>query len=234
MSQKRKFSRKSKQKVVIHDDGEGNWLISYADLMTLLWGFFVILSAFSVPNQELLEKLKESTAKSMGGEYKNPFNELSDRLKNVLKELNLENDAIVETLSDGVKLTMKATNFFDSGRSDLKGNAKKILLKIGTVLIKENGKFQVLVEGHTDDVPIKTKHTPSNWELSADRASTVVRLFEGQGVAHNNLRPIGLADVDPLIDIKKIPKSELKNARAKNRRIVIRLQKIIPKRMSRK
>ena len=51
-----------KQTVVVEDDGEGNWLVSYADMMTLLFGFFVILSAFSTPDTQKMEKLKQATS----------------------------------------------------------------------------------------------------------------------------------------------------------------------------
>lgn len=226
----RKYRLKKRRTLVEHDDSEGNWLISYADLMTLLWGFFVILSAMSIPNPELIEKLKQSTSVSMGGEYEQPFNEITDRLLDVLKSVNLEEEASVEVLTDGVKITMKSGHFFQSGSSDLNSHALSVLTRIGDVIKDEGRDFKVLVEGHTDDIPMKSKETPSNWELSSDRASTVVRLFESRGVDHSLLRPIGLADVDPLVDIQGLDNAQLREARAKNRRIVVRLQKKVARR----
>jgi flagellar motor protein MotB len=84
--------RKSRQyhKPHVEEDWEGNWLISYADLMTLLWFFFVILTAFSTPDVAKVEKLKEATATSMGGKYDSPYNELTDRLKIIIADLKLE------------------------------------------------------------------------------------------------------------------------------------------------
>ena len=93
------------------DNSDGNWLISYADMMTLLWGFFVIVSAFSVPSKAIIEKIKETTSKSMGEVYVKPFNEISDELQSVLSELNLESDAQIENLTDGIKITMKSGKF---------------------------------------------------------------------------------------------------------------------------
>jgi len=208
------------------DHGDGNWLISYADMMTLLWGFFVILSSISVPSKALIEKLKESTSKSMGGEYQKPFNEVTDELKKALKELNLEKEAQIETLSDGVKVTMKSGRLFESGSSALPAETTKTLTKIGLIIKKQDKSFRILVEGHTDDVPIKNGLTPSNWELSSNRASNVVRLFESLGINHASLRPIGYADVEPLIPYNSLKQEELARARAQNRRIVIRLEKL--------
>lgn len=229
----RKSQRLSRIKVQIQEEhSDNNWLISYADLMTLLWGFFVIISAFSVPSKVLIEKLKESTSKSMGGEYKKPFNEITDELTIVLKELNLEKETKIETLTDGVKVTIKSGNFFDSGSSALSEKTKAILTRIGLVLKKQDKNFRILVEGHTDDVPMKTVGIPSNWELSSNRANSVVRLFESVGVRHDVLRPIGFADVEPLMEVGKLRDDDLMSARTKNRRIVIRLQKLEPLRMT--
>ncbi|MDO9183999.1 MAG: OmpA family protein [Bacteriovorax sp.] len=213
------------------EHGDGNWLISYADMMTLLWGFFVIISAFSVPSKDLIEKVKESTSKAMGGKYEKPFNEITDELLKVLKEMNLEQETKIETLTDGVKLTIKSGSFFESGSSAVPEQTKEVLSKIAIILKKQDSKFRILVEGHTDDVPIKTLGTPSNWELSSNRAANVVRLFESLGVKHEVLRPIGFADVEPLVDITNLKDEELLKARTQNRRIVIRLQQLVATRL---
>lgn len=223
--------KKFKNKTEVTDDGDGNWLVSYADMMTLLWGFFVIISAFSVPSKDLIEKLKESTATAMGGEYQKPFNEITNELESVLKELNLENDAKVETLTDGVKITVKSNNFFESGSTNLSDPTKEVLTKIGTILKKQNNTFKILVEGHTDDVPVKKELGVSNWELSSNRAASVVKLFESIGVKHELLRPVGFADVEPLVSTVNLQNEELAKARSQNRRIVIRLQKTEAPRM---
>lgn len=217
---------------VHHDDGEGNWLISYADLMTLLWGFFVIVSALSTPDPSKLEKLKEKTSESMGGKYELPYNELSDSIKKVLKELNVDKDVQIENLADGVKITAQSAKFFDQGKAALTTEAQLIINRVGGVLKEKAEDFIILVEGHTDDVPINTVAFPSNWELSLKRATEVVHLFEALGLPHNNLRPVGLSDVQPLVKIEGLSGNELEAARTKNRRIIIRLQKKLPARMN--
>jgi chemotaxis protein MotB len=216
---------------VHHDDGEGNWLISYADLMTLLWGFFVIISAFSTPNPDKLELMKKKTSESMGGKYIQPYNEITDTLKNVLKELNVDKDVQIETLTDGVKITAQSAKFFEPGKANLTDEAQTVLKRVGEVLALKAKDFIILVEGHTDDVPIHTVAFPSNWELSLRRATEVIHMFEDIGLPHANLRPLGLADVQPAIKPEGLTGDELANARAKNRRIIIRLQKMIPPRV---
>jgi chemotaxis protein MotB len=213
------------------DDGEGNWLISYADLMTLLWGFFVIISAFSTPDTGKLEKLKEKTVEAMGGKYVSPYNEISDRLKDIVSKFNLEKDIKIENSSDGVKISIQSGYFFDSGEASLKIPAQDLLSKMSSAIIHPNNtklQFRVVIEGHTDDLPIKTAEFPSNWDLSLKRSAVVARLFEGLGVKHEHLQPIGKADLEPVTKISEDMSEEQKiQARSQNRRIVIRLQKLI-------
>jgi chemotaxis protein MotB len=222
---------KRKKKVIHVEEGDGNWLISYADMMTLLWGFFVILNAYSVPNKAIMEKLKESTSKAMGGEYKKPNLEFTQELTKVFEELKIENESQVESTSDEIKITLKSGSFFDSGSSELPDHAKIVLEQISNILKKRDKQFRILIEGHTDDVRMKRADNFSNWELSSNRANSVVKFMESSGIRHESLRPIGYADVEPLIDPKNLTDEKLANARSQNRRIVIRLQKIIEPRL---
>jgi len=81
--------------------------------------------------------------------------------------------------------------------------------------VLEPGTQAIEVEGHTDDIPIFTPQFPSNWELSAARASSVVRLFIDQGVTAERLRAVGLASYRP------ISSNETPEGRARNRRVTI-------------
>ena len=215
-----------------HDDGEGNWLVSYADMMTLLFGFFVILTAFSTPDPAKMEKLKETTAKSMGGQYTKPFESLNLSLKQILEQMKLDQQVKIIDTGDGIAISSRGTLFFDSGSSQLKPEAEKLMQEIAGILAREANEFRILVEGHTDDVPTNSKMYPSNWELSSARASTVVRLLEAKGIPHANLRPLGLADTEPSVPNLSEQGVPITDNRAINRRIVVRIQKTLPKRMS--
>src|SRR3989339_440359 len=213
--------------VEVHDDGEGNWLVSYADMMTLLWGFFVIITIFSTPDASKFEKLKEHTSQAMGGTYQRPLNELTEELEQVFAEMNINQDIRIENLIDGIKLTASSTRFFASGDASLSTESKSILENIGKIFQDRAQGYKIIIEGHTDDVPINTKEFPSNWELSLRRSSEVVRLFENMGIPHADLRPVGLSDIEPMKEIGGLSGDKLRDARAQNRRIVIRIQKQI-------
>lgn len=224
----------NKRKVVDvhHDDGEGNWLVSYADMMTLLFGFFVILTSFSEPDAAKLEQMKQATSKSMNVKYVKPYEELVDDLHNIIRGMNMDKDIKIIEESDGVALVIRGALFFDSGSSDLTSQASALITKISPVILKQSKDFRVIVEGHTDDVPIVSQRFPSNWELSSARASSVVRLLEGLGYPHEHMRPVGLSDTQPLVPNSTAEGSPLNDNRAQNRRILIRMQRILPSRMS--
>lgn len=215
--------------IEVRDDGEANWLISYADLMTLLFAFFVLLTAFSTPSSDKFEKLREATAKSMGGTYTKPFNELSDELKTVLSEMNISSSVKIENLTEGLILTASTTRFFASASDKLDPEAEEILIQLAEILKKKAGGFKIIVEGHTDDVPINRNGFTTNWDLSLSRASQVVKLFEKHGIAHESLRPVGLSDIEPRQKTDGLSGEALTRARELNRRIVIKIIKNLAK-----
>jgi chemotaxis protein MotB len=222
---------KWRERLVHSDDGEGNWLVSYADMMTLMFCFFVILSAFSKPDPGKLEQLKEETSKSMGVKYENPYQKLSQVLEDLLKNSGIARDAEVLKTDEGITIVSKGTSFFDSGSAELKPQAAEFLGNIANTLGKSARDMRVVVEGHTDNVPTASRMFASNWELSSVRASTVVRLFEKQGFPHEGLRPIGYGDTEPVVPNDTPAGDPIPENQAKNRRIVIRIQRQLPPRM---
>lgn len=223
---------KKKEWHVFHDDGEGNWLVSYADMMTLLLGFFVILAAFSNPDARKMEKLKKETAKSMGGIYERPFQELTEALKNVLTDARLESQMHLEETADGVTLSVRGALFFDSGSTELKEAAARLMGQLSEVIVRQAKGFNIVVEGHTDDTPISSKQFASNWELSSARASTVVRLLEERGFPHLNLSPVGYADTQPIVPNRDPDGQANPSNQALNRRVVIRIKRQLPERVA--
>lgn len=113
----------------------------------------------------------------------------------------------------GVVLDINASALFDPGEATLQIHAAHTLAAVAKVL--ESGTEAIEVEGHTDDIPIFTPQFPSNWELSAARASSVVRLFIDQGVVAERLRAVGLASYHP------ISTNDTPEGRTRNRRVSV-------------
>jgi chemotaxis protein MotB len=106
---------------------------------------------------------------------------------------------------------------FDSGRTDLKPEAKASLAKVAEVLAGISDRH-FLVAGHTDNVPIHTSRFASNWELSTERAVEVTRLLISQGMRPEVLAAAGYGEFDP------VAPNDSADHRALNRRIEIVLQ----------
>ncbi len=217
--------KKSLVKNRVHAEENEQWLVSYADMMTLLVGFFVMLQSFSKVDDKLFEQIKKETTMVFGGEYKIPFEKLQDSLKAAIAKQGLADQVAIEKVENGIVLNFRGALFFDSGSTQLKDSGAKLMKEIIPVVAKEADGFGIIVEGHTDNVPISGGVYPSNWELSSVRACTVLRLFESSGFDRNRLKAIGWGDSKPLIkneDNRGIASVE---NQAQNRRVVIKVLK---------
>ena len=206
------------------DGGEEIWLLSYSDLMTLLFGFFVLMYAFaSVNNAIEREQVKNSMAKAFGGSFVPQYEALEKDLKD-FRDSNAELRFVeVQPDDEGIEIVFRSGMFFELGSAEILPVIKtklKTIIEIVSVHIRE---AEVRVEGYTDDLPIKTPQYPSNWELSSARASSVVRQFVKFGFDPKRLVAVGFADTRPVVPLydeygKLIPEN-----REKNRRVVIKI-----------
>ncbi|QEY59232.1 OmpA family protein [Pseudomonas sp. C27(2019)] len=128
-------------------------------------------------------------------------------------------DDIDVSISAGVvNFRIKSEILFASGQADLGLAGAAVLKKLVNVLRESN--FQIVVEGHTDSVPIQGRY-PSNWELSGSRAGSVVRYLEANGISSKRLRAVGFADTQSLAS------NATAEGRAQNRRVELKME--IPK-----
>lgn len=236
-----------------HENHE-RWLVSYADFITLLFAFFVVMYALSTVNEGKYRILSNS----MVNAFRNvPINSSSEapviamppplqqkpatstktpdpvkqkqreKMRNVAKDI-LEVMAplieqgkvrVLET-SRGVTIEINDSILFSPGQALLQPPLIKAMRGVAEVLAASE--FPITIEGHTDNVPINTVQFPSNWELSAVRATTVLRLFADAGVAAERLTAIGYADTRP------VEPNLLADGRARNRRVTILIDSAIP------
>jgi chemotaxis protein MotB len=223
--------QRSKRKMHLTDEHENleRWLISYADLITLLFAFFVIMYAASSVNESkykaLSNSLEHAFNKSMPTNQseneasiplkplEKPLKELVDNLHQSLKPMIDEGVLRVIETHEGIAIEIKDSALFDSGKVSLPHNSVQILAKIAKPL-KGLGNL-IRVEGFTDNIPIKSNIFPSNWELSAARAGSVVRLFTEQGISADRLVAMGHAENTP------VESNSTPEGRARNRRVSI-------------
>jgi chemotaxis protein MotB len=234
-----------KKKPEEHENLE-RWLITYADLITLLLAFFILMYTMSKQDskkyQEVAAHLKAiftgSNAVLATGNVagKVPIElsfkggaenvaALKEQLEKELREIGDKGAGDVSKnislISDERGLVVRAMEkaFFDTGKADLTGSARSALDSIAPVLT--NLPNHVRVEGHTDNVPINTSEFRSNWELSVRRATEVVRyLIERHGFPPDRISASGYAEYRP------IASNDTTEDRAMNRRIEIVIVKV--------
>ena len=220
------------------------WLISYADFITLLFAFFVVMYAVSVVNIGKYTVLSEALGDAFGGRGaanrtntmvevdalplsnilahkraeaakrdRERLDLLAHKLDSILKPLVNSGKVRVTQTARGVTLEINASVLFDEGDAALTTAARATLQTVAGLL--KDDPHGIEVEGFTDNTPIGNPAFASNWELSAVRATTVVRLFAANGVAEERLAAVGrganrpvAANTDPV-------------GRARNRRVAI-------------
>lgn len=242
----------------LDDDEESpdRWLVSYADFITLLFAFFVVMYSISSVNQGKYNELMSSMGSAFtGGNISSPIkinskpisgtnNKLKGQAYSVIKPLPLthlynekmrreresmtrmavdisnklaplinENKVRVMQNNRGIRIDINDSLLFSPGSADLAAAASSVLNEVAT-MIKDNERL-IQVEGHTDNIAIHNETFFSNWELSAVRASSVVRMLSDTGIADARLSALGFGSTQPIAE------NSTTEGRAKNRRVSI-------------
>jgi chemotaxis protein MotB len=202
-----------------------DWLTTYADAITLLMAFFVMLLSVSKIDVAKYEQVAMGITKEIGGSAIVTTNQLIKLdLQDVIYSMQADQAVNVGTDDRGVVLELASSAFYKPGSADIRDEASPVLEGIGRTLLapRYNG-FLVEVEGHTDDEPISTARFPSNWELSAGRATRVVRFLAEQGMSTERLKATGYADTRPKLPNRDAEGTAIRENQAANRRVIIRL-----------
>ena len=204
-----------------------DWLTTYADAITLLMAFFVMLVSFSKVDLPAFEETMAGIKDKLGGDQapERPMFKLAQNLNNILEQVQIDQDEVQTGFDDtGVVIDFESGAFFRPGSAELLPQAEKILVEIAYELAQPPyDLYYIDVEGHTDDVPIHTPQFPSNWELSTARATGVVRFLISADVQPERLKASGYADVKPKYPNRDLFGEPIPENRKRNRRISIRL-----------
>jgi chemotaxis protein MotB len=201
-----------------------DWLMSYADMITLLMAFFILLLSMSKIDPIKYEKVEGGMAKDIGKrDVEQPLQKLKSEMGEVLKGLKLDENTVgLGTDDRGLVLEFDANAFFEQGSARLKDEMLTSLIKICQTLDSPKySAFQVEVQGHTDDNQVATPAYPSNWELSAGRAAMVVRLFIKNGMDPTRLSALGFADTRPKVSNRDVNGNPVALNQAINRRVTM-------------
>ncbi|MFT5706548.1 MAG: chemotaxis protein MotB [Oceanospirillaceae bacterium] len=280
---------------IYEDNDDNGWIVTYADLVTLLLVFFILLFSVSTIKEESFEETidsvktalkgtgkgsnqgagsgskddKDSTKTETGtvptdsfdpstqtgdkqqapseeekplittpfallpvqqappqpeirkeeGQKKKDIARVTSEVTQLLKNTASENDArISANKDDRIVINIRGDVFFNPGSAQFKREAMPIMDGIGNI-VRKNDAFNLAIGGHTDNSPISTNRYPSNWELSAIRATTVLRYFVRGGMSPDRVTATGYGESTP------IAANDTEQHRADNRRIEFVLER---------
>lgn len=250
----------ARKKIVEDIEHVDRWMVSYADFITLLFAFFVVMYAVSSvdnakfrvlsdsmdeafrrpetpqrstespptetpeadpvlppsPKNAVMERRRIAAIK----QEREQMTSVADNLQKVLGKLVDQGKVKVSQTSRGVTVEINASVLFAPGDARLNAESSQALTAVASVLKEDNHALQV--EGHTDNVPISSPVFPSNWELSAVRASSVVRLFIDQGIDTRRLVAVGYGSNLP------VASNDTPEGRLANRRVQLTILSGIP------
>ncbi|MBV1914321.1 MAG: flagellar motor protein MotD [Pseudomonadales bacterium] len=258
-----------RRRVVEEHENHERWLVSYADFITLLFAFFVVMYSISQVNEGKYRVLAKTLDSAFNAD---PFSHLktpaltldpiqfgdpvirpknpdlgielpdtgADSRSSTDDELTVDQEDIKQVIESGfseliknglldvtgnknrLEIELKSKILFEPGGAILRYEAEHVLSHLAIVL--SGYENEILVEGHTDNVPIKTYHFPSNWELSSARSAAVVSLFGREGIEPERMSVIGYGEFRPIAD------NQTKRGQQRNRRVVIIVMKNSQKR----
>jgi len=248
------------------------WVISYADLLTLLLAFFVVLYASSTRDKRKMAEEAQSMLVAFHGSPRPviespaagrgimPHNvsavplpappvpavpppqpptaaprppvlpralaqrvaaevlalqQVEQRLRYLLQPLTAKNEVTIKSEPLTLTIQLNAAVLFPDGKAALTPPAQALLAQVGVSLAKLPAPFTIVVQGYTDNKPIKTAQFPSNWALSAARAISVVQLLQDKGVGGDQLAGEGFGEFQPL------DSNATEAGRAQNRRVIL-------------
>ena len=201
----------------------GGWITTYADMITLLMCFFVIMYSASEPSQSKWEQLKGGIESDvMNVKNPTPLADLYNALEKKYDNPDNDNpDLTIDFETKGIVISLGSNSLFESGDAKLKSNGLSIVKTLGNELKERMQRYELVidVEGHTDDVPISTARFPSNWELSSSRSASVVKEFTELGLDREVVRAIGHADAFPLKPNRDQDGTAIPSNMAANRRV---------------
>jgi len=246
------MSARSLRSVFEDEEGGSTWIVTFADMMTLILVFFILLYTLADFEDEAYKELVESVQVIDGdgnqisvidfatrkGRNPEPLKAIEDMLgmnpshvpvENLKPALVAEMESMIDNtdLADSVELAYNGDQInlqidgrylFESGQSELKDRARFIFANLAQ-MFRDYADYKIAIRGHTDDQGIQTARFPSNWELSAVRATTVLRYFIRQGIDPRRMTATGYADYLPLVE------NNSSENRARNRRVEFVLEK---------
>ncbi|MBI5808001.1 MAG: OmpA family protein [Ignavibacteriales bacterium] len=222
-----KISRLNSEENIFAEEGndKDRYLITYADLITLLLGLFIILYTISNIDATKYKNVAAALGSVFGKENivkvvnsgsskiaEGPKDKLIDQLSKLISDYNYSKSIQLEESERGITVHILDDILFAPGQASINENSKIVLNRLAAVI--KSIPNDIRIEGHTDNTPINTPKYPSNWHLSVDRAlNTAYYLIQNEGIDPDKVSIVGYAEYRP------IAPNDTPESRTKNRRV---------------
>lgn len=197
------------------------WMLPFSTLMLILMILFVALYGYSYFNSLEYEDALSDLGPEERVERAKKEIELAKSMKEFISELQMDDVAEISITAHAIKLKLSSPVIFESGSAEVKPDIMPLLVKLLEHL--KNMDNTIIVEGHTDNVPIHTALYRSNWELSAARAFSVIYFYIQRGIEPIRLLAHGHGEFRPFFP------NTTEFGRAMNRRIEITIVRGAPR-----
>jgi chemotaxis protein MotB len=222
LAERRSFIESRRVNVEETDDADA-WMVTYSDMVTLLLTFFILLFSMSEIDQSKFEEMKGAISGEMlKKEADRPFDEIKKQLQDIIEQRNLEKTVQVDVDPLGVRIEFASSSLYESGSAAIKRNMEVVIDELGQAISNlDMRSFLIEVEGHTDDIPIRSAKYESNWELSSHRATNIVKLLIKAGIPVQRLKASGFSDSRPVAPNRDVNGVAIPENQEKNRRVLI-------------
>lgn len=210
------------------EDNVDSWLMSYADMITLLLAFFVIFVSTSTPKQDELAAATKGMHDRFGSlSLDTPYDGVYRDVVGIISSANQDRNIAIDKTTHGIQIELSALHFFGNESADIGADQLPVLMDIAQALKKgQLANCTIEIEGHTDDTAVGSPEFATNWELAAARATRIVRLLIEQGVEPERLRATSYAATRPVAPNEDAMGTPIPQNHEKNQRVVIRVEQI--------
>ena len=198
-------------------DEDSAWLVTYSDMMTLLMTFLIFLLSISSPDPKKYKEMMRRVGDALGGGVgafeaieEETLESIMEKIEAYIESENLAEDIFLTQDPRGIVIYASSNIAFEPGKTELLEPTEIFLKNLSKILKKTS--YKIVIESHTNDLPLESKEFSSNWELSANRAGAIVRYLINTGnISPSRLVPSGYAGFNPRFPAT--PENRVKNQR---------------------
>jgi chemotaxis protein MotB len=204
---------------------EDTWMATFSDLSLNLMCFFALLLSMSTMNKSKVDVMVDNMKGADEVVKVRNLKNLKEMLQSEIRKRKELREAVDVRLDmDGLAVEFKSGVLFSSGSADTNPQTKAMVKEVLKIIASAEKKYVFNLEGHTDDAPTNGPKFRSNWELSSARGLTLLNEFKSLGVYEDRMSVQAFAHTKPKVEFKGKKGKDLENARAQNRRVVIRVR----------